>query len=195
MIKSSCIISLLFLLVGCVTGSSALKIRPGMNHKEVTAIMGQADTINTRKIGADIYETLKYKNRYVKINSWDKSDYIIELKNGIVVNNRSANYQERDKIFTSKIAPALANAAHSISQGNALHSAREAEYYRNNALVYPKFGADNKEQKSTESGPLQNLKCIFCGQKMFFTGKTDVGAGGVRLLEFKCLNSHVSWKE
>jgi hypothetical protein len=67
--------------VGCVTGDKMTRLQPGMAKADVTKTLGNPD--GYQSLGE--YEALKYSNRLMSGFSWDRGDYFVVLKNGVVV--------------------------------------------------------------------------------------------------------------
>jgi len=68
------------LLTGCVTGQKISQVEPGMNRQQVVSALGKPDGFQSH----GNYEALKYSNRLMSGWSWDKSDYYVILKDGLV---------------------------------------------------------------------------------------------------------------
>lgn len=79
------------LLSGCATGENIARLEPGMTRPQVDSVMGRPDGYQQR----DGYEILKYSNRLMSGWSWDRSDYVVLMKDGHVVEYGNGVVRER----------------------------------------------------------------------------------------------------
>lgn len=77
-------------LSGCATGDLIQKVDTGMTKADVIAALGAPDGVRQEN-GA---EYLIYVNRLMSSWSWDRADYLIELKNGLVTQYQPINVKE-----------------------------------------------------------------------------------------------------
>ncbi len=68
------------LMAGCITGDGIRNLSPGMTRAEVIQTVGRPDGVQT----SGEYESLSYANRLMSGWSWDRTDYFVILKNGVV---------------------------------------------------------------------------------------------------------------
>jgi hypothetical protein len=80
-VKTLSILMSLFLLLSCTTGERVSKVRPGMSRADVEKALGRADGFKM----AGEYVALKYINRLISGWSYDRTDYVVILKNDKVV--------------------------------------------------------------------------------------------------------------
>jgi len=86
--KGGCVKLLIFvvvlsaaLLAGCVTGGQIRSgIHQDMTKQQVVAALGRPDGVRT----SGNYEALEYANRLISGWSWDRADYYVILKDGVV---------------------------------------------------------------------------------------------------------------
>ena len=83
---------MVLLLLGCTTGERTSDVRPGMSQVEVENVLGRADGF---QIAGD-YVALKYVNRLISGWSWDRTDYVVILKNDKVVEVGNGEIRERN---------------------------------------------------------------------------------------------------
>ena len=70
------------MLSSCVTGDKVRQsIHEGMTKEEVISALGNPDGFKR----AGDYESLSYTNRLISGWSWDRADYTVILKSGLVV--------------------------------------------------------------------------------------------------------------
>jgi hypothetical protein len=67
-------------LVACTTGQSFSDLSEGMTKEQVITKVGRPDGFQR----AGNYEALKYTNLYVSGWKWDRADYFVILKDGLV---------------------------------------------------------------------------------------------------------------
>lgn len=72
---------LVLILAGCATGKSVSDLAPGMTKAEVVDQLGNPDGFRSE----GDYEVLEYTNRMMSGWSWDRTDYIVVLLQGTVV--------------------------------------------------------------------------------------------------------------
>lgn len=84
------VLVLIATLSGCATGDLIQKVDTGMKKEEVIAVLGAPDGVRQEE-GA---EYLIYVNRLMSSWSWDRADYLIELKNGLVTQYQPINVKE-----------------------------------------------------------------------------------------------------
>jgi hypothetical protein len=68
-------------LIGCATGDRISKLRTGMLEDRATNIMGEPDRIEKR----GEYVVFRYRDRLIGGHSYQKADYYVIVKNGLVV--------------------------------------------------------------------------------------------------------------
>lgn len=68
------------LLSGCATGQTIARLQEGMNRKDVESILGRPDGF--KRYGS--FEHLSYSNRLSTGWAWDRADYNVILKDGLV---------------------------------------------------------------------------------------------------------------
>ncbi len=86
------ILVLAMALQGCATGQKAQNLREGMTKNEVISQLGQPDGF--RRNGD--YEALQYTNRLISGWSWDRTDYVVILKDGKLVEYGPGEVRQRD---------------------------------------------------------------------------------------------------
>ncbi|MGC3872392.1 hypothetical protein ACPF7Z_03855 [Halomonas sp. GXIMD04776] len=79
-------------LQGCATGEKAQNLREGMTKAEVVSQLGQPDGF--KRDGE--YEALQYTNRLISGWSWDRTDYVVILKDGKLVEYGPGEVRQRD---------------------------------------------------------------------------------------------------
>jgi hypothetical protein len=79
-------------VVSCVTGEAIARLEPGMRKAEVVDVLGRPDGFKT----SGEYESLQYTNRLISGWSWDRADYFVILKNGLVVEYGPGGVRQRD---------------------------------------------------------------------------------------------------
>ena len=89
--KKALLVLMIALLSGCATGEKASKLEPGMSRAQLDAVMGRPDGYQQR----DGYEILKYSNRLMSGWSWDRTDYVVLMKDGRVVEYGNGEVRER----------------------------------------------------------------------------------------------------
>lgn len=80
------------LIAGCATGQQVARLEPGMNKAQVDSIMGAPDGYQQR----NGYEILKYSNRLMSGWSWDRTDYVVLLRAGKVVEYGNGEVREKN---------------------------------------------------------------------------------------------------
>jgi hypothetical protein len=72
---------MLLLMAGCVTGEKVrADLRTGMTRQEVISAIGNPEGVRT----SGDSEVLQYTNRLISGWSWDRADYFVVLKAGVV---------------------------------------------------------------------------------------------------------------
>ena len=74
-------IVLVFVAAGCVTGQQMSQLTPGMTSDEVVEKLGKYD--GYKQTGE--YEILNWNHKLTSGWSWDRADYHVVLKDGLVV--------------------------------------------------------------------------------------------------------------
>lgn len=74
-------IAILTLISACATGERIVRLDPGMSKNQVIEVMGRPDGFKAQ----DGYEVLRYTNRLISGWSWDRADYNIIMKDGILI--------------------------------------------------------------------------------------------------------------
>lgn len=88
-----CVIFILTVaLQGCATGEKAQSLREGMPKSEVISQLGKPDGF---KRNGD-YEVLQYTNRLISGWSWDRTDYVVILKDDKLVEYGPGEVRQRD---------------------------------------------------------------------------------------------------
>ncbi|UPG96329.1 hypothetical protein [Luteibacter aegosomatissinici] len=68
-------------VVGCATGEKVRRLDTGMDRQAVERQLGRPDGFSEQ----EGYQVLTYKNRLMSGWSWDRADYQVLLKDGLVV--------------------------------------------------------------------------------------------------------------
>jgi hypothetical protein len=68
-------------IVGCATGEKMRRLDSGMDRQAVERQLGRPDGFSEQ----EGYQVLTYKNRLMSGWSWDRADYQVLLKDGLVV--------------------------------------------------------------------------------------------------------------
>ena len=68
-------------IVGCATGEKMRRLNTGMDRQAVERQLGRPDGFSEQ----EGYQVLTYKNRLMSGWSWDRADYQVLLKDGLVV--------------------------------------------------------------------------------------------------------------
>lgn len=79
-------------LYGCATGERIRNVQEGMTKNEVISQLGQPDGFSR----SGNYEALQYTNRLISGWSWDRTDYTVILKDGVVVEYGPGEVRERE---------------------------------------------------------------------------------------------------
>jgi hypothetical protein len=74
------LLAVLTVLAGCTTGEQARTLEPGMTRAQVVSIMGKPDGFQSN----GEVEVLEYTNRIISGWGWDRTDYIVTLRNGVL---------------------------------------------------------------------------------------------------------------
>ena len=73
---------LILTMASCATGEKVrAELRPGMSRTQVIEAIGNPDGVKTSSSS----EVLQYTNRLMSGWSWDRADYFVVLKEGVVV--------------------------------------------------------------------------------------------------------------
>jgi hypothetical protein len=75
------ILSIILALIGCATGDRISKLKTGMLEDRAAHIMGEPDRVEKR----GEYVVFRYKDRLIGGHSYEKADYYVIVKNGLVV--------------------------------------------------------------------------------------------------------------
>jgi len=79
--KKVLILSIILALIGCATGDKISKLKTGMLEDRAANIMGEPDRVEKR----GEYVVFRYKDRLIGGHSYQKADYYVIVKNGLVV--------------------------------------------------------------------------------------------------------------
>lgn len=81
MLRSLAVALCVLLLSACATGEKVrAELRPGMTRAEVVQMIGNPDGVRSHE-GSEV---LQYTNRLISGWSWDRADYFVVLKDGVV---------------------------------------------------------------------------------------------------------------
>ena len=92
MLRKLLALVLLVALAACATGERMQSVREGMSKDEVLAALGNPDGYQR----SGDYEALRYTNRLISGWSWDRADYNVILRNGLVVEYGPGQVRQRD---------------------------------------------------------------------------------------------------